>query len=419
MGRSPRPEPPRLASAPMSREEIMKLIDVAALLASAAPRALDPHLVQLNELGVTASDPSLDPAVVVMDEVMARLERAWENGWQPLDLVHATRRHTSKAVARWITGAVLLEADRSGAPRRAPRPWTDQLHALAPKIGAATTEQMLPSGGGAGSAQWTTALAGLGMLQRLPRVQLLAPPPSRWDVARTEAPVSPGQSEKRTKMLAKVRALLAKAESTEFEGEAEALTAKAQDLMTRYSIDEALLAADLGPDVHVRGVRVLIHHPYAVEKAGLLDVVARANRVRTVWSSFSSCATLVGLPIDVEQVEMLFTSTLVQATRAMTHAGESSGGLDRSSTFRKAFLSAYAHRIGERLTASSEMAAATYGNGLVPVFERQAEAIDGEVDRLFPRLETSSRRSYFDARGWHAGTRAADAAVLPAGAVES
>src|SRR5438045_2689314 len=46
------------------------------------------------------------------------------------------------------------------------------------------------------------------------------------------------------RMLAKVRALLAKAESTEFTDEADALTAKAQELMTRYSIDRALVDHD-------------------------------------------------------------------------------------------------------------------------------------------------------------------------------
>ena len=47
-------------------------------------------------------------------------------------------------------------------------------------------------------------------------------------------------------MLDKVRALLAKAESTEFPEEAGALTSRAQQLMARYSIDHALLAAQTG-----------------------------------------------------------------------------------------------------------------------------------------------------------------------------
>jgi hypothetical protein len=45
------------------------------------------------------------------------------------------------------------------------------------------------------------------------------------------------------RMLDRVRALLAKAESTEFPKEAEALSARAQELMARHRIDRALLAA--------------------------------------------------------------------------------------------------------------------------------------------------------------------------------
>ena len=42
-------------------------------------------------------------------------------------------------------------------------------------------------------------------------------------------------------VLARIRQLLAKAESTTFEAEALAFTAKAQELMTRHAIDAALV----------------------------------------------------------------------------------------------------------------------------------------------------------------------------------
>jgi hypothetical protein len=62
-------------------------------------------------------------------------------------------------------------------------------------------------------------------------------------------------------------------------------------------------------------------------------------------------ATVVGVPLDIDQVEMLFTSLLIQATRAMTEAGaDQPGSFERSATFGRSFLAAYAVRIGERLT---------------------------------------------------------------------
>ncbi|MCL3819469.1 DUF2786 domain-containing protein [Aeromicrobium wangtongii] len=414
----------RRATGPRSAAgDVGTLIDVARRFAVDAPGALGPRVSQLNELSAAAPGGEADPVKLVIGDVLAGITRAWEQGWQPLDLVHAVHRRASKAAARWITCALLVEAQHSGARGRAPQAWVEQLDALASRGRA--DDELLPRGGLASVAQWTVALVVLDFMRRLPPSQLLMPPPSRWghgDGAaqpRRADPSSVPLTQQRAKTLTKIRALLAKAESTDFVAEADALTAKAQDLMTRHAIDEALLADEAGQSVDVGSVRVLIHHPYAVEKATLLDVIGRANRCRAVWSDYASYATLVGVPTDLAQVEMLFTSTLVQATRAMTQAGEESHGLDRSTSFRKAFLVAYAHRIGQRLAESSHEAAATYGTDLVPVFQRQEAAIAGEFDRLFPQVTSGGRRSSFDARGWHAGTAAADAAVLPAGAVES
>jgi hypothetical protein len=403
----------------MGQPDIIALIDTAARYAVAAPRAAGPRIAELNQIGAVAPSPHYDPAALVVDEVLSRIGQAWEHGWQPLDLVHAVRRRTSASTGRWLARAVLVESERSHARRRAPQPWVDQLDALASgRRAPGDAEGLLPTRGRAGADDWLVALVAVDFLHTLPPTQRLVPPPSRWDQARASTP-RPAQhasrigGEQRAKMLSKVRSLLAKAESTEFAAEAEALTAKAQDLMTRYAIDEALLAADAGESVDVDGVRVLIDQPYALEKATLLHVVAEANRVRAVWNEFASCVTLVGLAVDIGQVDLLFTSTLVQATRAMTQADLS------GAAFRRAFLHAFAVRIGERLTTSTEEAVASYGSALVPVLARQQQAIAEEVDRLFPHLTSGSGSRRLDARGWAAGTRAADAAVLPAGAVEA
>lgn len=408
-----------VGSAP-TQPEIIRLIEQATRYASISALAATPRIEQLNELGAVALTPHYDPAALVVDEVLSMLRKAWEFGWQPLDLVHATRRRASAQAAAWTARAVLVEADRSDALTRAPQEWVDQLTALGSRHDrAGGPDELLPPGGRASVAEWVGALHVLDLLHKLPQMEPLLPPPSAWGQKQQATRRTFTGSDQQSRTLRKVRALLAKAESTEFEAEADAFTAKAQDLMTRHSIDEALLADGAGLGVDVRGIRVLVDHPYALEKARLLDVVARANRTRAIWHDFSSCMTIVGVPTDLVQVEMLFTSTLVQATRSMTQVGQGASGADRSTGFRKAFLSAYALRIGERLQASNDEATASYGTDLVPVFARQAEAIEEEFERLFPHVTQSRSRASFDARGWDAGTRAADAAVLPAGAVES
>lgn len=404
-------------------DDMVELISQAAWIADAVPKAAAPLVDQLVERSRSATDPARDPAALVVDLSLAAIVSAWERGWQPADLVHVAKRRASKPAARWMSVAVLAEAARSRAWDRAPEAWVGQLASL-PGDRDATVDTLLPMKGRATVEQWIPVLAAFSLLRRLPASQRLVPPPSQWGqepppVRRSASPTRP--SDRAARLLPRIRALLAKAESTDHPAEAEAFTAKAQELMTRHAIDEALLA-DVDAAVDVHAVRVLVHDPYAMQKVGLLDVIARANRSRVVWSSFSSCATLVGVPTDVQLVEMLFTSTLVQATRAMTQAGQGPDhrGPERTASFRKAFLTAYAIRIGERLTATAERTTAGYGTDLVPVLAHQEAAVGQEMDRLFPDVTTSSARTTsFDLRGWDAGTRAADAAVLPAGEVES
>lgn len=424
---SRRPSPPQPQTlrttghlVPPSQAEIVGLIELAADYAVASPRAAAPRIELLNELSAMADDPRADPAALAVEQVLSRVAVSWEQGWQPHDLVHAAKRRTSTGVAKWLARAVLVEAERTQAAQRGPQAWVDQLTILAGRRHLDEPEGLLGTRGGASVEAWTTVLVALDFLSSLPPSQRLLPPPSQWGHARERdtSPRTPRRAGHDPKMLTRIRALLAKAESTDHPAEAEAFTAKAQELMTRHAIDEALLADRSGHGFDVEGLRVLIDHPYAQEKASLLHVVAKANRSRAIWHEFASYATIVGAPTDLSQVEMLFTSTLVQATRAMTQAGEQSRGADRTSGFRRAFLTAYAVRIGERLVETTARTTDTYGAGLVPVFERQAEAVKQEFDRIFPHTTQTSSRPSYDARGWHAGTQAADDAVLPAAEVE-
>ena len=134
---------------------------------------------------------------------------------------------------------------------------------------------------------------------------------------------------------------------------------------------------------------------------------------------------MLGTPVDVDQVEMLFTSLLIQATRAMAEAGARRAGSSsgdhpplprvlRSSSFRRSFLMAYAVRIGERLNEANDAATASYGSALVPLLQRQTNAVQAEFDRLFPQTR-QARAGRYNALGWDAGRAAADRAVFTAG----
>ncbi|TDB79311.1 DUF2786 domain-containing protein, partial [Micromonospora fluostatini] len=142
-----------------------------------------------------------------------------------------------------------------------------------------------------------------------PRIEVLVPPPGSA-ATQTDGSDAVGSSRIDARLLDRVRALLAKAESTNFPAEAEAYTAKAQELVTRHSLDEALLAARAGDATPVvpYARRVGVDHPHEKEKAALLDAVARANRCHTVSSPELAFSTVFGFDTDIDAVDLLYTS---------------------------------------------------------------------------------------------------------------
>jgi hypothetical protein len=220
-------------------------------------------------------------------------------------------------------------------------------------------------------------------------------------------------------MLDKVRALLAKAESTEFPEEAEALTSRAQQLMARYSIDHALLAAQTGNREEPAGRRLPVDNPYESPKAVLLSEVAQANRCKAVWSKALGFSTVLGFPADLDAVELLFTSLLIQATSALVHEGSKygPGGRSRTRAFRQSFLGSYASRIGERLRGATDevvrqAAAETAGTNLLPVLASRAKAVEDATEAFFPELTEHRMSAVTDREGWLSGRAAADRADL-------
>lgn len=264
-----------------------------------------------------------------------------------------------------------------------------------------------------------TALCVLAVLGTLAPLQVLLPLPGR---ARTRTDKG-GEGADPAK-LARVRALLAKAEATEFPEEADALSARAQEMMVRHRIDHAALVAEAGHESGVGGRRLPVDAPYEQHKAILLNVVARANSCRSVWHDNLGMCTVMGLRQDVNAVELLFTSLLVQATRAMQRAGslQDSRGRSRTRSFRSSFLAAFAARIGERLSASADSEErrvvheyAEAGTDLLPVLASQVRKVEEAVSEAFPELGTVELGYSRNAQGWWAGHAAADGAALHTG----
>ncbi|WP_377453690.1 DUF2786 domain-containing protein [Rhodococcoides fascians] len=357
-----------------------------------------------------------DRAAKILDDA---LDKAFENGWQPAELVHVTRQSAGGDGAAVMIEAIGAHAARSSADSIAPESWRDQLSELNVESAGGTSAERLRrwrSYNRRSSAQsWYTLLLVLGCATSLLPLETLLPPPTRWTSSTT--PAGPRKAPD-SKMLGKIRGLLAKAESTQFPAEAEALSAKAQDLMTRYAIDSALLDAgntrNLIDDVATR--RIMVSNPYSKAKLLLLHSVCQANGARTLWKKKYLLATVMGLPVDLDLCELLYTSLLVQSARALDEVGESSTSRTRS--FRHAFLIAYAHRVGERLqearTRATAAATQQHGSALVPIMATRSDAVDRVYAARYPSTKTIEFSSD-NAQGWLAGRAAAERADLTGG----
>ncbi|MFB6899257.1 DUF2786 domain-containing protein [Streptomyces hydrogenans] len=339
-----------------------------------------------------AADPAADAGLARRGEELVRT--LWEHGWQPADLARTVRRELAEEHLRLLGVLVRAETARYAT---LPRRWREQLEALDDGAGAG-------AGTGDRFSHATAVLELYRLLVRLPRLDAVGPVPGE-----TLPPAAAGEP----RMLTRIRALLAKAEATGYPEEAEALTAKAQELMARHSLDEAGLAAGAPSPQTPGAIRIGVEPPYEQAKAILLDAVAGANHCRAVWNETYGFSTVVGFEADLDPVELLYTSLLVQGTAAMTRAEaeQRKGGRKRTKSFRQSFLLAYANRLGARLEATSRRVAAEAPT-LLPVLASREVAVTARTDELFPETRATRVRAMWDEDGWNHGATAAESATL-------
>lgn len=369
--------------------------------------------------------PEVDPAYAVSARILDHsVDRLFEIGWQPAELAHATRKMVGVAAGMLVVEAIATHAGRSSALTNAPESWREQLIDLKIDSTAGVSVERLRRWCArprvSTSDSWNTVFAVLGHTTSLGSLDKLVPIPSQWSSVRSSA--APSSARKSgvsdPKMLGKIRGLLAKAESTQFPAEAEAFSAKAQDLMTRYAIDHALLESDnpRGSIGDVTTRRILVDSPYSEAKSLLLHSVCEANGARTLWYKRFALVNIVGLEVDLDLCELLFTSLLVQSSRALDELAESPEARGRS--FRKSFLIAYAHRIGQRLLEARERATKAasehHGSALLPILAERSDAVNKAFTAMYPST-TEVRIEARDHAGRRAGRAAAERADLTGG----
>jgi hypothetical protein len=411
--RQPRPARGRPAGEPSGERSF----EAASLLELAREEIRQARLRHFNGVPAAACvRPLLAEPQAAIDKALDLMFREilsamFTGGWTPLDLAEVSRRRIDDDVA-WAYLLDAVAAVTDGHPEHVVDPrWRAQLEQYdartwwdvrSPQLG-----QWAARHGLSRSRALVVVIEVLTLLDGLSRLEPVLPAPGSPPRASSPHPIDPAQE----KVLAKVRSLLAKAESTEYEEEADALSAKAQELMSRYALDRALVEHARGVRQEATLIRMWLDNPYLTPKSLLVDAVATANRCRTLLSERLGFVTVIGDELDLRLVELLSTSLLVQGTRAMlAHGNETTrSGTSRTRSYRQAFLVAYASRIGMRLRATSEAEIADAR--LLPVLSARTRAVDDLIERQFPNL-THKRVSVSNPAGWGAGVAAADLARL-------
>jgi hypothetical protein len=214
-------------------------------------------------------------------------------------------------------------------------------------------------------------------------------------------------------LLDRVRKLLAKAEA---EGvtlpEAEALTAKAAELMARYGIDRARLAASR-PGTDRPGNRVIdIANPWAQVRAHLLAGLAGAMRCQCVLLSTDRPGARVhvfGFASDLERADILYTSLLLQMARGLA-AADVPDGVRSVRAWRRSWLLGFVSAVVGRVRSAEERAAAgadtdtgspAQGPSTALVLADRAVEVRRQLEEAYP--VTRRTRITYSGRGYRAG----------------
>jgi hypothetical protein len=205
-------------------------------------------------------------------------------------------------------------------------------------------------------------------------------------------------TEASSKLLDRVRKLLAKAEDESVTPpEAQALTAKAAQLMAKYGIDRALLAADR-PETDQPASRMLdIDNPWARVKAHLLCGLGSALRCQCILLGArpGTRIHMFGYESDIERADVLYTSVLIQMWHGLADA-QVPAWYRSPRAWRRSWLLGFATAVISRVRAAEHAAAchatgpgAADGSRTALVLADRAAVIRAQAEREYPVTRTA------------------------------
>lgn len=247
-----------------------------------------------------------------------------------------------------------------------------------------------------------------------------------------------------------IRKLLAQAESTTHPAEAETFVAKAQELMTRWAIDDEMLEASKHLDEaagEIGSELLLIDaNEYRAPKINLLNTVAQANSSRIILMGKQTYVPdssrpqgrrrvqkveLIGYGRDRAFVQMLWTSLLTQAEHEFNLPKQQESMRRQMNTFEpnkrggfrirwhNTFMTGFVSGVGLNLARSRQATVKNVdgeasSDTTTLVLASRSARVDAALADMHPRLGKASRSSAGQGPGsaWAGGRAAGERADL-------
>lgn len=217
-------------------------------------------------------------------------------------------------------------------------------------------------------------------------------------------------------LITKIRALLAKAESSEFEEESAAYIAKAEQLMLTHDIDRSKLAPEAQDTIERVQFVVGANRP----DHNLLNNVAMSRNVKCLVNGAGREAVgiLIGYTSDLAYVQTLYASLLVQREGFLSR--ETKPYWENGRTFNHSFRLGFAGRIFRRLTEATEAAVkaadeAQGSPGTALVLADKKTLVNAKVAAFYPKIHSRGATRAHSQTGYQAGGAAAGRANLSGG----
>ncbi|MBL1080259.1 DUF2786 domain-containing protein [Nocardia sp. 2] len=193
-------------------------------------------------------------------------------------------------------------------------------------------------------------------------------------------------------MLDKVRKLLAKAASVAGTPEAEALNAKAFELIAKYGIDEAQARQQSGQEpAQIERAEFQIAGQYVAQQRALLNRLALALHCAPVRDRRDGQETMAvyGVPAHTARVRVLFASLMPQMLAGAARVPIRGSSAAQTRQVRKSWMYGFYCEISARLTGAETRAAEISAPGtalvLVDDAQRADAAMRAEIGKVVKR----------------------------------